>query len=945
MAVPFALISTVLAFISMLAPVLAGHVDWRQATNFHLILPFKGRFGALTAVMAGLYLIGFGAPAFEAAYCHVGETRDWRRNVPIAVFTSAGMAAVFFVFLPVVWLGSIGAQALGNDLSVVLGPTFAPLFGVSAKSAAIGFMMFNMFHGTLQPLAGAARTLAQLSEDGVLPRVLAKRLPSDAPWVATLATAGFAILFLLIGDPIWLIAAANFTYLIGICMPSVAVWLMRRHAPLAERPWRAPRGTVGLGLAAACVWGISALLGFEQFGLPTVVIGVLFAYSGAALYAWRRAEDGLRLGRLRPRNSLHFKLTGAMLAVMTLDAFGYILAVTEIPSGHSAQVAVLADIFVAVAGLTVTVGIVLPGTVAHTVQGVSEAARRLAAGTIQDFARAMDALGRGDLDEAYARFEPVPVEVTRSDELGTMARSFNTLQDEVQHAVLGLDKARDGLRAARSELLVANTALRETVAAQEALAAQLMDATERAQREATHDALTDLPNRRLLVDRMETALEASRRDAAQDCAVLFIDLDRFKIVNDSLGHLAGNQLLQEVARRLLALLPAEQLGKVAATAEVGPMVARLSGDEFVVMLPGPADTAAAVAFADNVQSALGEAFGLGPDLVYVTASIGVVPSIVSYSAVNTVLRDADIAMYHAKKLGKARAVAYEPSMHETVQTQLHMESDLRRALMHHEFELHYQPIISIAQRTVKGCEALVRWRKPGVGLLQPDEFISIAEETGLIVPLGEWILREACRTVQGWQQTIPGRPGLSVAINISAHQFVQPELAGQVRDALADTGIDPAAVTVEMTESCTMGDPERAVRVLRQLKSAGVMLSVDDFGTGYSSLSYLHRFPIDKLKIDRSFVSDLGASMQSQRVVAGILALAKGLGIRTVAEGVETMEQLDFLESLGCDYAQGYLFAEPLTVAEMERLLRAPDPLAHLFGTGERARPHAEAAG
>lgn len=296
-AIPCATVSAILAFSSGLIPILTGHVNWQQALNFQLISPFPGFFGGLTSAMAGLYLVGFAAPAFEAATCHVGETIHPARNVPRAVLGSALMATVFFALLPVVWLGVLGPVPLMGELTHTLGPTFAPLLGNGARAAAIWFMMFNMFHGTLQPLAGASRTLSQLAEDGLLPRLFAWRSRTDAPWVATLITAGMAIVFLLTGDPTWVIAAANLTYLIGIGLPSIAVWLLRRDAPEMSRPYRAPRGTIVLGVIAAGVWGISTVLGFEQFGLPTVVAGIAMAYSGSAFYALRRWSDLRQAGR------------------------------------------------------------------------------------------------------------------------------------------------------------------------------------------------------------------------------------------------------------------------------------------------------------------------------------------------------------------------------------------------------------------------------------------------------------------------------------------------------------------------------------------------------------------------------------------------------------------------------------------------------------------------
>ncbi|NYH21036.1 amino acid permease [Paraburkholderia bryophila] len=476
LAVPIATCSAVLAFISALAPVLTGSVDWHKAVDFHLVTPFAGWFGRLTSLMAGLYLIGFAAPAFEAAACHVAETRDPQKNVPRAMKASAAMASVYFIVLPLIWLGTLGAKPLGDDLGQVLGPTFAPVFGAMAKSAAMWFMMFNMFHGTIQPLAGAARTLSQLADDGLAPRCLSWRTRTDVPLVATLATAAFAIVFLLIGDPIWLVAAANFTYLIGITLPSVAVWLMRRHAPDAVRLYRAPRYTIGLGVIAAAIWGASTVLGFQQFGLPTVVFGLAMAYSGAAVYAWRKWEDRRLAGLPGFAPTLHLRLTGAMLLVLALDGAGYILAVSKLPHNQLPLTTALEDIFVAVAMLTITVGIVLPGMIAHSAQDVSNAARKLASGTLRDFSKAMNALGRGDLNAATADINIRRVEVRSNDELGEMARSFNELQAEVASAANGLTDAREGLRSARERLTLANQSLREKVIEQQQLAQALLAA-------------------------------------------------------------------------------------------------------------------------------------------------------------------------------------------------------------------------------------------------------------------------------------------------------------------------------------------------------------------------------------------------------------------------------------------------------------------------------------
>lgn len=460
LAMPIAIVSALLAFLSAVLPIYSGSIDWQQAFAFHLTVPFDGWFGQVTSVMAGLYLIGFAAPAFEQAACHVGETIDPHKNVPRAMFASAGLASLYFIVLPIVWLGTLGPEPLGQELAVVLGPTFAPLFGGAAKAAAIWFMVFNMFHGTIAALAGSSRTLAQLSEDGLLPEFLAKRSRTDAPWAATLLTAGMAIAFLLIGDPVWLIAAANLTYLIGIALPNVAVWLLRHNEPRMARPYRAPRGTIGLGLFAAGAWALTAILGFQQFGLPTVQIGIVFAYSGSVAYAWRKFADHRKAGLPGISRTLHLKLTGAMVLVLTLDAIGYLIAVGNVPANHEALIVILEDTFVVVALLTIGVGLILPGMIAHSAVEVSRAAEKLVKGTLADFTRAMRALAAGDLDAAKAHFDLAPIVVHSRDEVGDMALSFNKLQEEIGRATVGLEGARNGLSLARSEITDTNERLR-----------------------------------------------------------------------------------------------------------------------------------------------------------------------------------------------------------------------------------------------------------------------------------------------------------------------------------------------------------------------------------------------------------------------------------------------------------------------------------------------------
>jgi signal transduction histidine kinase/amino acid transporter len=375
---PIACVAFLLALCSGLIPVFSGHVDWHRALDFHLNSPFGGAFGHLTSVMTGLYLIGFAAPALEAAACHIGEMKDPAVDQPKAMWVSGGMASVFFVLIPVVWLGVFGAGPLEGNLAAVIGPTFAPVFGSLAKAAAVGFVACNMACGTLQPLSGASRTLSQLSEDGLLPRIVGYRSRrTDAPVVAILVTATASLIFLLAGDPISLVAAANLTYLIGIALPSVAVWLLRRNEPGRVRTYRARDTSILLGMVAAVVWLLSTVLGFAQFGLPIVIFGLALAFSGSLAYAWRAHGDRKRSGGRVPRRSLYLKLTGAMLLALVLDAVGYLITVNLVGPGNDALMAVLKDIFVVVGLLTISVGLVLPGIIAHSITRMEDGARAL----------------------------------------------------------------------------------------------------------------------------------------------------------------------------------------------------------------------------------------------------------------------------------------------------------------------------------------------------------------------------------------------------------------------------------------------------------------------------------------------------------------------------------------------------------------------------------------
>jgi diguanylate cyclase (GGDEF)-like protein/PAS domain S-box-containing protein len=426
--------------------------------------------------------------------------------------------------------------------------------------------------------------------------------------------------------------------------------------------------------------------------------------------------------------------------------------------------------------------------------------------------------------------------------------------------------------------------------------------------DALHDALTGLSNRTLFLDRLGLALQRAARQRLR-FAVLFIDIDRFKVINDSMGHLAGDQLLSSVARRL------------ASAVRPGDTVARLGGDEFAILLDGLASVEEATATAEYVLELLGPPFVLGGREVFVTASVGVAPNPEGPIRADEMLRDADTAMYHAKASGRARVALFDREMRERVLERLAIETEIRQALERGEFDVYYQPIREIASGLLHGVEALVRWRHPGKGLVYPGAFLAVAEETGLIVPLGAWVLEEAGRTVARWHRLWPRTSPVSLSVNLSARQFASEGLEEQVRATLSRTGLPPSSLTLEVTETTIIENPEAARALLSRLREIGVKISIDDFGTGYSSLSYLHWLPLDRLKIDRSFVAGLGPDRRNYEILRTIAILAKNLGLDVVAEGVETADQLATLSEIGCDCAQGFLFAPALRSSRVEELL------------------------
>lgn len=427
---------------------------------------------------------------------------------------------------------------------------------------------------------------------------------------------------------------------------------------------------------------------------------------------------------------------------------------------------------------------------------------------------------------------------------------------------------------------------------------------------ALHDALTGLPNRALFLEHLRHAIERNEQHRPKPFAVLFLDFDHFKIINDSLGHMEGDNLLRLIAQRLNNCL------------RPGDIIARLGGDEFTILLDDLGETSNVIQIVERIQSDLKFPFKLNGSEVFSSASIGIALSKDSnYTKPENMLRDADIAMYRAKANGKAQHQLFNQTMHEQANHRLQLETELRYALKNEEFCLYFQPIINLQTDRIKGFESLVRWQHPTRGIVSPLEFIPVAEETGLIIPLGLWILHQSCLQLRQWQTEYKFNPSLTMSVNLSCKQFLQKDLVEQVIKIMNETGIETNSLRLEITESYLMEDSETAITIMNRLRAAGTKLSIDDFGTGYSSLSYLHQLPINYLKIDRSFVSQTHVKPENREIVRTIISLAKNLNLEVIAEGIETIEQANYLKSLNCNYGQGYLYAKPVDAQQAGDLI------------------------
>ena len=461
------------------------------------------------------------------------------------------------------------------------------------------------------------------------------------------------------------------------------------------------------------------------------------------------------------------------------------------------------------------------------------------------------------------------------------------------------------LKISNQKLATANQQLQQEIIVRQKAEQQLIH-------DALYDGLTKLPNRTLLIDRIDRALQRVKRNPNHLFALLFIDLDRFKLINDNLGHLVGDKLLMAIAKIL-----AEDLRTM-------DTVARLGGDEFVILLDDIHSLKDATLVGDRLQEKLSIPLDLEGHKISTSASIGIVLSSSSYRNSSEILRDADIAMYRAKEKGKSRYEIFDQAMYVQTIKAIELEHNLRLALENQEFSLFYQPIISLENNRLAGFEALIRWQHPHHGFIPPMEFISLAEDTGLILELGDWILQEACQQLAAWQKRynyISGIDALKVNVNIACQQFQKSDFIDKLDQIIVETNLNPACLRLEITERVLLDSEINTQETLSEIRKRQIKLSIDDFGTGYSSLSYLSRLPIDNLKIDRSFITNINSDLESWEIINTIITLAHNLGMDAIAEGVETMEQAQKLQSLGCEYAQGYLFAKPLPVKAIELML------------------------
>lgn len=903
------------------------------------------------------FLASYSIYACETASSFVADSRSPHKTLRFLTI-AAGLIPPIFLGSSWILMRLAHQPDLGEDTFLNLLAASEPFWGEFAPFLVTLLITFSCLLSCATAVANSPRILYQLAADGQLSPVFTVVSRQGVLGPAILVTYLLSLLCLTLGDVPQIVTVAGTCYLLSIMGLHLGLWLCRNR-PEVLWPW--------CSLIFFLVETVVLLCGGLAWSWQALLSGILVPL---ALMAGDAALRRLKFGLLQPQWWTHLDesksirydsefvvlqvivlvslicgaATGSWLLRDLVDGINYtsgksLLAITLVTLSFVGvaiacwttlpQIAAIdqarqqaKNLFITTLNTVPDVVLVLDkhGTILQTNVAAEElfqiSTQQLVGKNLNQFL----VNHSGKPEQWSTRSEQTLktnqgtyiVESTVSQPANPQLQQYVVILRDITQRKLAekeLQQYRcqlEQLVAERTmELIRVNQQLQQDIAERERVQEQLLH-------NSLHDGLTGLPNQSLFVEQLKLALERTKKDSNYLFAVVFLDLDRFKVVNDSLGHLLGNQLLIEISHRLKSVIRTRDI------------VARFGGDEFTILLDDIESISTALHVAERIQKILALPFQLNEHKVFTNASMGIALSRPDYEQAAHILRDADVAMYCAKSLGKARYVVFDPKMHENASLLLQLETAMRHALIQQqqeEFRLYYQPVVSLISGKILGFEALIRWHHPEKGIIPPEDFIPLAEETGMIAPIGRWVLSEACRQMHIWHQKYPTWPPLSISVNFSGKQIMQPEIVKQVKQVLQETGLDAASLKLEITESLLMENFELANTILSQLTTLNVDVHMDDFGTGYSSLSYLHGLPLKTIKIDRSFISNIGSRGENLEIVRAIVTLAHNLNMSVTAEGIETIEQLNQLKALQCDHGQGYFFFPPLDSAAVERLL------------------------